>query len=86
MQPRPLTIVTGTSRGIGATVAPNLALRGYDLAVTDIDSSGTTDTLKNATDQGAQDRFFRLALDASAMGEMPQMLLFENYADSESSK
>ena len=40
---RPLAVVTGGRRGIGAEVAIRLASIGFDIALTDIDTAGATD-------------------------------------------
>jgi len=44
-QTRPLAIVTGARRGIGAAIAIELAARGHDIALTDIDTSGAEETM-----------------------------------------
>lgn len=45
MSTRPLAVVTGGRRGIGAAIAVELAARGHDLAITDIAADGAQDTL-----------------------------------------
>ena len=39
-QTSPLAVVTGARRGIGAGIALELAKRGFNLAITDIDGAG----------------------------------------------
>lgn len=56
---RPLAIVTGARRGIGAGIALELALRGFDLALTDIASEGASETLLLLERQGAQAKLFQ---------------------------
>lgn len=51
---RPLAVVTGGRRGIGAGIAIELAARGFDLALTDIDTADAADTLAAITEQGAR--------------------------------
>ena len=51
---RPLAVVTGGRRGIGAGVAIKLASIGFDIALTDIDTAGAADTLAGVTAQGAR--------------------------------
>jgi NAD(P)-dependent dehydrogenase (short-subunit alcohol dehydrogenase family) len=53
MQSRPLAIVTGARRGIGAAIAIALAGRGFDLALTDLDFVGADAVLAQAQGQGA---------------------------------
>jgi len=59
---RPLAIVTGARRGIGAGIAIELASRGFDIGVTDIDASGAEDTLQAIEAQGARGRLFTFDL------------------------
>lgn len=53
-QHRPLAIVTGGRRGIGAGIAIELASRGFDLALTDIDVQGAEPTIAEITALGAR--------------------------------
>lgn len=52
--PRPLAVITGGRRGIGAGIALELASRGFDLALTDIDCEGAEATLAEITALGAR--------------------------------
>jgi NAD(P)-dependent dehydrogenase (short-subunit alcohol dehydrogenase family) len=51
---RPLAVVTGGRRGIGAGIATLLAARGFDLALTDIDTADAADTLAAISAHGAR--------------------------------
>jgi NAD(P)-dependent dehydrogenase (short-subunit alcohol dehydrogenase family) len=56
---RPVAIVTGARRGIGAAIAVSLARSGFDVAVTDIADDGADETLNAIAAAGGQARFIR---------------------------
>lgn len=62
---RPLAVVTGGRRGIGAGIVLELAARGFDLAITDIAADGVEEVLQAAKARGAAAQFF-----ASDLGEV----------------
>jgi NAD(P)-dependent dehydrogenase (short-subunit alcohol dehydrogenase family) len=55
---RPLAIVTGARRGIGAGIAIELARLGFDLALTDLESAGADATLAAIAQHGARGTLF----------------------------
>ncbi|CAD6549660.1 3-oxoacyl-[acyl-carrier-protein] reductase FabG [Paraburkholderia kirstenboschensis] len=63
---RPLALVTGARRGIGASIAAELAQRGFDLALIDIDDDGANETLAAVESHGARARFYQHDLADSA--------------------
>ncbi len=68
---RPVAVVTGGRRGIGAGIAILLAARGFDLALTDIDTADAADTLAAITDQGGRASLLRANLgDAARHAEL----------------
>jgi len=61
-QARPLAVVTGARRGIGAGIAVELASRGYDIALTDIDAGGAEETLAAIESHASRSRLFAFDL------------------------
>lgn len=58
-QTRPLAVVTGGRRGIGAGIAVELATRGFNLAVTDIDDDGIEEVMAAVHSCGSEAKFFQ---------------------------
>ncbi len=56
---RPVAIVTGARRGIGAAVAVSLARSGFDVAITDVAEDGADATLSEIAAAGGQAHFIR---------------------------
>ena len=61
-QARPLAVVTGARRGIGAGIAIELASRGFDVALTDIEVTGAEETLAAIASLSARGRLFAFDL------------------------
>jgi NAD(P)-dependent dehydrogenase (short-subunit alcohol dehydrogenase family) len=59
MSTRPVAIVTGARRGIGAAIAASLARNGFDVAITDIAEDSADATLTAILAGGGQARFVR---------------------------
>ena len=59
---RPLAIVTGGRRGIGAGLAVELAAQGVDLALTDVDATGAEDVIRAVEAAGGRARLFAFDL------------------------
>jgi NAD(P)-dependent dehydrogenase (short-subunit alcohol dehydrogenase family) len=62
----PLALVTGARRGIGASIAIELATRGFDLALIDIDDDNANETMAAVEAHCARARFYRHDLADSA--------------------
>jgi NAD(P)-dependent dehydrogenase (short-subunit alcohol dehydrogenase family) len=58
-QTRALALVTGGRRGIGAGIAVELARRGFNIAITDIDSSGIEEVISAVKSNGVEVKFFQ---------------------------
>ncbi len=61
---KPLAVVTGARRGIGAAIAIELASRGFDLALTDIATDGADEVLAAIATHGARGMLFESDLAA----------------------
>jgi NAD(P)-dependent dehydrogenase (short-subunit alcohol dehydrogenase family) len=59
---KPLALVTGARRGIGAAIAIELASRSFDIALTDIDASGAEETLAAIESRGGRATLFAFDL------------------------
>jgi NAD(P)-dependent dehydrogenase (short-subunit alcohol dehydrogenase family) len=59
---KPLAVVTGARRGIGAAIAIELAARGFDLALTDIEAGGADETRAAIESRGARAQLFAFDL------------------------
>jgi NAD(P)-dependent dehydrogenase (short-subunit alcohol dehydrogenase family) len=56
---RPIAIVTGARRGIGAAIAVSLARSGFDVAITDVAEDGADATLSEIAAASGQAHFIR---------------------------
>lgn len=56
---RPVAIVTGARRGIGAAIAVSLARGGFDVAITDVAEEGAEATLEGIAAAGGRAEFIR---------------------------
>jgi NAD(P)-dependent dehydrogenase (short-subunit alcohol dehydrogenase family) len=56
---RPVAIVTGARRGIGAAIAVSLARSGFDVAITDVAEDGADATMSQIATAGGQAHFIR---------------------------
>lgn len=54
---RPIAMITGARRGIGAAIAVELARNGFDLALTDVEFAGADATLAAVAARGARATF-----------------------------
>ena len=61
-QQRPLAIVTGGSRGIGAAIAVELASRGFGIAVADIDPQAASQVIAEIASKGGTAKAFAFDL------------------------
>jgi len=55
---KPLVVVTGARRGVGAGIAVEFAARGFNVAITDVRSDGAEEVLQAVSEYGVQTRFF----------------------------
>lgn len=58
MSARPLALVTGARRGIGAAISVCLAQHGFDIALTDLDPEGGEAVLSQIQSHGGRARLF----------------------------
>jgi NAD(P)-dependent dehydrogenase (short-subunit alcohol dehydrogenase family) len=61
---RPLALVTGARRGIGAAIAVELGVGGFDVAFTDREAEGSESVLAALAKVGAKGKFFESDLSA----------------------
>jgi NAD(P)-dependent dehydrogenase (short-subunit alcohol dehydrogenase family) len=54
-----IAVVTGGRRGIGASIAVELAARGFDIAITDIESAGWEEVQHEVDKKGRRAAFFQ---------------------------
>ena len=54
---RPVAIVTGARRGIGAAIAVELATHGFDIAITDLSDDGADETIGSIIQAGGRSLF-----------------------------
>jgi NAD(P)-dependent dehydrogenase (short-subunit alcohol dehydrogenase family) len=69
---RPVAIVTGARRGIGAAIAVSLARSGFDVAITDVAEEGADATLSDIAAAGGQAHFIRS--DIAAVGDHARVI------------
>jgi NAD(P)-dependent dehydrogenase (short-subunit alcohol dehydrogenase family) len=58
-QTRPLAVVTGGRRGIGAGITEELAKRGFNVAITDIECDGIEEAIASVQRVGSDAKFFQ---------------------------
>jgi NAD(P)-dependent dehydrogenase (short-subunit alcohol dehydrogenase family) len=63
---RPVAVVTGARRGIGAAVAIELAASGFDVVITDVCADGSAETIRAIDESGARSLFLQSDLADSA--------------------
>ena len=75
-QARPLAVVTGGRRGIGAGIAVEFASQGFDIALTDIEETGADDVLRQIEGAGGRARLFAFNLaDVPAHAEVIERIV-----------
>ena len=58
-KPRPLAIVTGGRRGIGAGIAMELGNQGFDVAITDLEERGSEEVIQSVKNFGGKATYFQ---------------------------
>ena len=56
---KPLVVVTGGRRGVGAGIAVEFAARGFNVAIIDICGDGSAEVIKKVNELGVQAEFFQ---------------------------